>query len=68
MTSLPSSIRVFVTRRPVDLRKAFDGLCAMTRNTLRLNPFTGHLFVFLLVKIRGGLAVTLSGCCRRILS
>lgn len=46
MLSLPSSVRIFVARRPVDLRKAFDGLCAVARDALQLDPFTGHLFVF----------------------
>jgi transposase len=46
MLSLPTSVRIFVARKPVDLRKAFDGLCAVTRDTMRLDPFTGHVFVF----------------------
>jgi len=46
MLSLPGSVRIFVARKPVDLRKAFDGLCAITRDALQLDPFTGHVFVF----------------------
>lgn len=46
MLSLPVSVRIYVAREPVDLRKAFDGLCALTRDALRLDPFTGHVFVF----------------------
>lgn len=46
MLSLPVSVRIHVAREAVDLRKAFDGLCAITRDVLQLDPFTGHLFVF----------------------
>lgn len=46
MLSLPVSVRIYVAREAADLRKAFDGLCALTRDVLRLDPFTGHVFVF----------------------
>jgi transposase len=45
--TLPSSVRVYLAAAPVDLRKGHDGLVAMVRNEWRLNPFDGHLFVFL---------------------
>jgi hypothetical protein len=32
---------------PVDLRRGHDGLVALVRTTWTLNPFNGHLFVFL---------------------
>jgi transposase len=31
----------------VDLRRGHDGLCSLVRNHFRLDPFSGHLFVFL---------------------
>lgn len=47
MLTLPSSVRVYLAAEPVDLRRGHDGLVAIVRNAWRLNPFEGHLFVFL---------------------
>jgi transposase len=47
MLTLPSSVRVHLAAAPVDLRRGVDGLVAMVRNVWELNPFDGHLFVFL---------------------
>ena len=47
MLTLPSSVRVYLAAEPIDLRRGHDGLVALVRNTWRLNPFDGHLFVFL---------------------
>jgi transposase len=38
---------VYLAAEPVDLRRGHDGLVAIVRDTWRLNPFDGHLFVFL---------------------
>jgi transposase len=46
MLTLPSSVRVYAARRPVDFRRGFDGLCAEARDTMDLDPFSGHVFVF----------------------
>lgn len=46
MLSLPPSVRVFVCRAPTDMRKSFDGLCALVESVLKRDPFSGHLFVF----------------------
>lgn len=46
MLSLPPSIRIFVARAAVDMRKAFDGLSAIARDVLRQDPMSGQLFVF----------------------
>lgn len=46
MLTLPSSVRVFVARDPVDFRKAHDGLCGVVSNVLEQDPLSGHLFVF----------------------
>jgi len=40
-------VRVHVYGRPVDMRKSFDGLYALTRQELGLDPLSGHLFVFI---------------------
>lgn len=47
MLTLPASVRVYLAAEPVDLRRGHDGLVALVRNVWQLNPFDGHLFVFL---------------------
>ena len=39
-------IRVHLYGLPADMRKSFDGLSALARNTMGLDPLSGHLFVF----------------------
>ena len=66
MLTLPPVVRVFVALDPIDMRQSFDGLCAAVSARMRLDPLSGHLFVFLnrsrsLMKVlfwdRGGLAI-----------
>ncbi len=40
-------IRVHIYGRPVNMRKSFDGLIALTRNALCQDPLSGRLFVFM---------------------
>ena len=40
-------IRVHLYGRPVDMRKSFDGLYALTRQSLDQDPLNGRLFVFI---------------------
>jgi transposase len=40
-------VRVHVYGRPVDMRKSYDGLYALTRHALGLDPTSGHLFAFI---------------------
>lgn len=47
MLTLPASVRVYLAATPVDLRRGHDGLVAIVRSEWRLDPFAGHLFVFL---------------------
>jgi transposase len=47
MITLPTSVRVYLAAEPIDLRRGHDGLVALVRGMWRLNPFDGHLFVFL---------------------
>lgn len=47
MLSLPPAVRVFVCTAPTDMRKSFDGLCALVQSVLKQDPFSGHLFTFL---------------------
>ena len=37
-------LRVYVYGCPVDMRKSYDGLYALTRHTLGQDPTSGHLF------------------------
>lgn len=46
MLTLPTSVRVFLCTRPTDMRKSFDGLCAMAVEVIKQDPLSGHLFVF----------------------
>ncbi len=47
MLTLPPSTRVFVATKPADMRRSFDGLLALVRDSLgHGDPFAGHLFVF----------------------
>lgn len=47
MLTLPASVRVYLAAKPVDLRRGHDGLVAIVRSAWGLDPFEGHLFVFL---------------------
>lgn len=46
MLMLPSHVKIFVARQPVDLRKSVDGLALLARHVIQQNPLSGHLFVF----------------------
>lgn len=46
MLSLGGNHRIYLCLRPVDFRKAHDGLCALVRDQLEDDPFSGDLFVF----------------------
>jgi len=45
--SLPVPVRIFAFSGATDMRRSFDGLCALVQNQLEQDPFSGHLFVFL---------------------
>jgi transposase len=40
------AVHVYVATAPADMRKSFDGLAALAKGALQLDPFSGHLFVF----------------------
>jgi transposase len=46
MLTLPPSVRVFLCLSPADMRRSLDGLAALTREILREDPLSGHLFVY----------------------
>jgi len=44
--SLAPGTKVFLARRPVDLRNGFDGLAAKAQQMIGADPVSGHLFLF----------------------
>jgi len=46
MMHLPASVRVYLCLNPCDMRRSFDGLHALVRDHLQLDPFAGHLYLF----------------------
>ena len=46
MIHLPASVRVYLCLSPCDMRRSFDGLHALVRDHLELDPFAGHLYLF----------------------
>jgi transposase len=46
MFGLSSAVRVYLATEPADMRKSFDGLAALAQGVLKLDPLSGHLFVF----------------------
>lgn len=46
MMHLPASVRVYLCASACDMRKSFDGLHALVTQTMDMDAFAGHLFVF----------------------
>lgn len=46
MFSIAQQVKIFVALEPADMRRGFDGLSALVQETLRQDPFSGHLFLF----------------------
>ncbi len=46
MIQATPQMRILVAVDPVDFRKGIDGLCAICRQVLESNPFSGTVFVF----------------------
>ena len=46
MLQISSTSKIFIHLKPVDFRKGMDGLAAICRNELKINPFSGAIFVF----------------------
>ena len=46
MLSLPPSVRIFVSRSSLDMRRSFDGLSATVIDVIDEDPQSGHVFVF----------------------
>ena len=59
MIHLPASVRVYLCLTACDMRKSFDGLHALVREHLELDPFGGHLYVFVHPASAGGVLLEL---------
>ena len=46
MVGLPATVRIVVPVFPIDFRNGFDGLAQLTRDLIKQDPLSGHLFVF----------------------
>lgn len=46
MIGLGPSCRYFFYRPPTDMRKSFDGLCALVKMGMKRDPMSGDVFVF----------------------
>jgi transposase len=44
--SLPPSVQIYLAAERIDMRKGFDGLVAIVQHAWKLDPYSGHLFVF----------------------
>jgi transposase len=46
MIPLPSGVRVWLATGHTDMRRGMNGLALQIQETLRRDPYSGHLFVF----------------------
>lgn len=46
MISFPAGSRIWLVAGVTDMRCSFNGLAAKVQNTVRTDPFSGHLFIF----------------------
>jgi len=46
MITFAQGTKVFLCCQPVDMRKGMDGLSAQVNMVIRMDPYSGHLFVF----------------------
>lgn len=53
MITFPPSVRIYLCAQLIDGRRGIDSLAAMVRSALDVDPFSGHLFVFLASRGRG---------------
>jgi len=45
--SLPARVKVYLAKEVTDMRKSFDGLCAVVEHRFRRDPYGGDVFVFI---------------------
>jgi transposase len=46
MLTFAPNLRIYLCARPTDMRKSFDGLCALVRGVFQADPLDGSLFLF----------------------
>ncbi len=46
MLTISPAVRIYVATGATDLRRSIDGLAALVRERLTLDPLSGHLFLF----------------------
>ena len=46
MLTLAPRMRIYMHVPPTDMRKSFDGLCALVRSVFKADPLDGSLFLF----------------------
>ncbi len=46
MLTFAPHVRIYLHAKPTDMRKSFDGLCALVRNVFQADPLDGSLFLF----------------------
>ncbi len=46
MLALSAATKVYLAAGAMDLRKGFDGLCALVEGVLEEAPLSGHVFLF----------------------
>jgi len=46
MINFAPGTKVYLSCQPISMRKGFDGLSAEVANVIRMDPYSGHLFVF----------------------
>lgn len=47
MIAVPSDAKIFLHRKPTDMRKSFDGLTGIVRSEFEREPSDGSLFLFI---------------------
>lgn len=46
MMGIPPGVRVWLVAGVTDMRRGFDGLCALVHTALKEHPLSGQIFVF----------------------
>ena len=46
MITLATGIRIWLVAGVTDMRRGFDGLAAQVQQSLKVDPFGGHVFIF----------------------
>jgi transposase len=46
MLTFAPNLRIYLHARATDMRKSFDGLCALVRSVFQADPLDGSLFLF----------------------